>query len=190
VQGDILRVTLLVTGVLESIGVKYVIAGSLASSLHGMMRSTLDVDLVADMQINHIQPFVSALSQAFYADDEMIRDAIQHHSSFNLIHYETGFKVDVFIPKKRAFDKIQLERRILSVILTDPERTIYVASPEDTILAKLEWYRMGGEVSDRQWRDILGVMKTKGGRLDLDYLRLWARELKVSDLLERALKEA
>jgi len=145
VLGDILHVTLLVTDVLESIGVKYVIGGSLASSLHGVMRSTLDVDIVADMNPDHIQPVFAALSPAFYADDEMIRDAIQHRSSFNLIHYETGLKVDVFIPKKRAFDKIQLERRIASVILTDPERTIYVASPEDTILAKLEWYRMGGE---------------------------------------------
>ncbi len=65
-----------------------------------------------------------------------------------------------------------------------------LASPEDTILSKLEWYRMGGEVSDRQWRDILGVLKTRSGELDLGYLRTWAGELKVADLLERALKEA
>lgn len=151
------------------------------------MRSTLDVDIVADMRLEHIQPLVAALSKDFYADDEMMRDAIEHHSSFNLVHYETAFKVDIFIQKLRAFDKMQLERRRASIITTDPEQSIYITSPEDTILAKLEWYRLGDEVSDRQWRDILGVLKTRAGELDLDYLHKWAKELKVSDLLERAL---
>lgn len=114
----------------------------------------------------------------------MMRDAIEHHSSFNLIHYETGFKVDIFIRKLRAFDQIQLERRRTAVIAIDPEERAYIVS------SKLEWYRMGGEVSDNQWRDILGVMKTRAGELDLSYLRTWATELNVSDLLERALKEA
>ena len=154
------------------------------------MRSTLDVDIVADMRLEHIQPLVAALSPEFYADDEMMMDAIERHSSFNLIHYETSFKVDVFIPKPRPFDQMQLERRALAAITTDPERSLYVTSPEDVILSKLEWYRMGGEVSDRQWRDILGVLKTKAGGIDLDYLRQWAKELKVSDLLERALTES
>jgi hypothetical protein len=154
------------------------------------MRSTLDVDIVADMRLEHIQPLVAALSKEFYADDEMMKDAIEHKSSFNLIHYETAFKVDIFIRKSRAFDQMQLERRRTSVIATDPEQSVYVTSPEDVILSKLEWYRMGGEVSDRQWRDILGVLKTRAGELDLDYLRKWATELKVSDLLERALKES
>jgi hypothetical protein len=154
------------------------------------MRSTLDVDIVADLRVEHIQPFVAALSPDFYADDEMMRAAIQHRSSFNLIHYETAFKVDVFIPKLRAFDKIQLERRTAVIISTDPEGSIYVTSPEDVILSKLEWYRMGDEVSDRQWRDILGVMKMKSGQLDLTYLRHWSTELSVTDLLERALSQA
>jgi hypothetical protein len=107
-----------------------------------------------------------------------------------LIHYETAFKVDIFIRKLRPFDQMQLERRRKSVIATDPEESVWVVSPEDIILAKLEWYRMGGEVSDRQWRDILGVLKTRAGELDLAYLRKWAIELKIVDLLDRALKEA
>ncbi|MDZ4158954.1 MAG: hypothetical protein U1B80_04100 [Anaerolineaceae bacterium] len=189
-QGDSIRVTLLVTDVFEKLGVQYAVSGSLSSSLHGVMRSTLDVDIVADLRLEHIQPLVAALSPEFYADDEMMRDAIGRHSSFNLIHYETAFKVDVFIPKPRAFDRMQLERRVAAVITTDPERSIHVTSPEDVILSKLEWYRIGGEVSDRQWRDILGVLKTKAGEIDLDYLRQWARQLKVSDLLERALTES
>lgn len=188
--GESSRITLLVTQTLERLDILYAVGGSLASSLHGVMRSTLDVDIVADMRLEHINPLVEALSKEFYADDEMMRDAITRQSSFNLIHYETAFKVDIFIQKSRAFDHMQLERRRTSVIATDPEQSVYVTSPEDTILAKLEWYRMGGEVSDRQWRDILGVMKTRAGDLDLDYLRKWARELKVTDLLERAIGEA
>ena len=189
-QGEATRITLFVTQTLEQLGIPYAVGGSLASSLHGVMRSTLDVDIVADMRLEHIPPLVSALSQEFYADDEMMRDAIEHHSSFNLIHYETAFKVDIFIRKARAFDQMQLDRRKTSIISTEPEQSVYVTSPEDTILAKLEWYRMGGEVSDRQWRDILGVMKTRAGELDLDYLKKWAKDLKVADLLERALSEA
>jgi hypothetical protein len=189
-QGDSIRVTLLVTDVFEKMGVRYAVGGSLSSSLHGVMRSTLDVDIVADLRMEHIQTLVAALSPEFYADDEMMRDAIEHHSSFNLIHYETSFKVDVFIPKLRQFDQMQLQRRTTATITTDPEHSLYVTSPEDVILSKLEWYRMGGEVSDRQWRDILGVMKMKPGQLDLAYLRRWAKELKVEDLLERALTES
>ena len=178
VQGEATRITLLVTQTLERLGVTYAVGGSLASSLHGVMRSTLDVDIVADMQLEHIQPLVTALSKEFYADDEMMKDAIEHQSSFNLIHYETAFKVDIFISKSRTFDQMQLERRRMSMIATDPEGQVYVTSPEDTILAKLEWYRMGGEVSDRQWRDIIGVLKTRAG------------ELHVSDLLDRALQDS
>lgn len=176
-QGDSTQVTLLVTQTLERLGIFYAIGGSLASSLHGVMRSTLDVDIVADMRLEHIQPLVAALSREFYADDEMMKDAIEHQSSFNLIHYETAFKVDIFIRKSRAFDQMQLERRRTSVIATDPEQSVYVTSPEDVILSKLEWYRMGGEVSDRQWSDILGVLKTRAGELELDYIRKWSHEL-------------
>lgn len=189
-QGEVTRITLLVAQTFEQMGVLYAVGGSLASSLHGVMRSTLDVDIVADLRLEHISLLVAALSKEFYVDDEMIRDAIKHHSSFNLIHYETAFKVDIFIRKLRAFDKMQLERRRTSVIATDPEQSVYVISPEDIILSKLEWYRIGGEVSERQWRDILDVLKVRAGELELDYLRKWAGELMVGDLLERALKEA
>ncbi|MFZ5515590.1 MAG: hypothetical protein ACOY90_03065 [Candidatus Zhuqueibacterota bacterium] len=189
-QGEVTRITLLVTQTLEQIGIPYAVGGSLASSLHGVMRSTLDVDIVADMKVKHVQPLVAALSKEFYADDEMMRDAIAHHSSFNLIHYETAFKVDIFISKLRAFDALQFERRRTLVIAADPEQSVYVVSPEDIVLAKLECYRLGGEVSERQWRDILGVLKTRAGELELDYLRKWAGELRVNDLLERALREA
>jgi len=189
-QNEPVEVTLKVTGVLESLGVPYFIGGSLASTLYGMVRTTQDSDIVAEMRLEHLAPFVAALQEEFFVDDEMIVEAIRRHSSFNIIHRETMFKVDVFIPRPRPFLQAQLSRVQRQTFAFETEVSTKFASPEDTILSKLEWYRMGGEVSDRQWRDILGVLKTQAGELELDYLRKWAAELKVGDLLERALREA
>lgn len=182
--------TMLVIHALDQLSVPYVIGGSLASAVHGVVRATMDTDIVADLHIEHAQPLADALSGTFYADVDMIQDAIEHHGSFNLIHLKTMFKVDVFIPKEREFDQLQISRRTPQTISTDPEETAFVATAEDTILAKLEWYRMGGEVSDRQWRDILGIMKVQIDSLDLPYLRKWAGNLGVIDLLEKALKQS
>lgn len=184
-----MAVTLTVTEALEALGVTYVIGGSFASATHGVMRATMDADLVADLRPEHAEPLARVLGEEFYADVEMMRDAIRRNASFNLIHLETAFKVDVFAAKPRAFDQAQLSRRQRHQVSEEPERYAYVASPEDTVLAKLEWYRMGGQSSDRQWRDVLGVLRVQSGRLDLDYLRRMAATLEVNDLLERALKE-
>ncbi|GAB4581033.1 MAG: hypothetical protein Fur0022_37780 [Anaerolineales bacterium] len=189
-QNEPVEVTLKVTGILERLGVSYLIGGSLASTLYGMVRTTQDSDIVADMRLEHLAPFVAALQDEFFVDDEMIAEAIQRNSSFNIIHRETMFKVDVFIPRPRPFLQAQLARAQRQTFTFETEVSAKFASPEDTILSKLEWYRMGGEVSERQWRDILGVLKTQAGELDLTYLRQWAGDLKVGDLLERALKEA
>jgi len=185
-----IAVTLLVIDALEKLNVRYLIGGSLASALYGVPRATMDADLVADLRVEHAEALARALADAFYVDAEMIRDAVRQQRSFNVIHLETAFKVDIFVRKQRAFDESQLARRIKYVVATDPERTAFVASAEDTILAKLEWYRLGGETSERQWRDVLGIIKTQGERLDAAYLRYWAAQLGVADLLERVLNEA
>ena len=189
-QNEPIEVTLKVTSVLEKLGVPYLIGGSLASTLYGMVRSTQDSDIIAEMRREHIEPFVSSLQNDFFIDEEMIADSIQHNSSFNIIHRDTMFKVDVFIPRPRPFQQSQITRAQRQTFDLESEISANFASAEDTILSKLEWYRMGGEVSERQWRDILGVLKTMEGELDLGYLRKWANELKVIGLLERALKES
>ena len=188
-QNEPIEVTFRVTQVFEKLNIPYLISGSLASTLYGMVRTTQDSDIVAEMQIEHLRPFVSALQEEFYLDDEMITEAIQHHSSFNIIHRETMFKVDIFIPLSRPFLQSQLARAQRQTFLFEKEISAKFSSPEDTILAKVEWYRLGGDTSERQWRDILGVLKTRSNGLDLGYLRKWAKELKVDDILECALKE-
>jgi len=189
-QTESLQAVVQVVQVLEKLGAAYAIGGSFASSLYGRARSTMDADIIADLRPEHIDDFVAALSTSFYVDDEMIREAVDRRSSFNIIHAESFFKVDIFIPKAREFDRQQLARRVASPITPDAQTTAYVISPEDSVLAKLDWYRMGGELSDRQWRDILDVMKMQAGRLDLAYMRRLAESLKVLDLLERAMREA
>lgn len=188
-QNEPIEVTLQVTAIFEKLGIPYLIGGSLASTLYGMVRTTQDSDIIAEMRTEHTKPFISALQNEFFVDEEMIADAIQSNFSFNIIHRETMFKVDVFIPRPRPFLQSQLARAQKQTFTFESQISANFASAEDTILSKLEWYRLGGEVSDRQWRDILGILKTRAGELDLAYLRKWASELKVIDLLERVLQE-
>ena len=185
-----IAVTILVTQVFEKLNISYLIGGSFASTIYGMVRTTQDIDIIADMHLEHVQPFITSLEGEFFLEEEMIVDSIRHKSSFNIIHRRTMFKVDVFIPRKTPFQQSQLTRLEKQIMIEKPEISAYFASPEDTIIAKLEWFRMGGEVSERQWRDVLGILKVREGVLDLDYLRKWASELNMIDLLEKALKKS
>lgn len=180
--------TLLVTRILEQLDIPYAIGGSMASTAYGRIRATMDVDIVADMQEQHVQPFLALLGSDFYADENTIRQAVQRRTSFNLIHLTTLFKVDLFVSRNRPFDLQQLSRRQYQ-LLELPDNTAFIVSPEDVILAKLEWFRLGDEVSERQWRDVQGVFDVQGDRLDRDYLRQWATALDVTDLLNKALAE-
>ncbi len=182
-------VLLLVTELLDELGVLYVLGGSLASTAYGQTRTTVDADVVADLRSDQVRPFVQALQAQFYVDEGAAADAIQRKGSFNLLHLDTMFKVDIFIPKDRLFDQQQLARRRARTIYDNPVQKIWFVSPEDIILAKLEWFRLGGEVSERQWRDVLGVIRSQSDQLDHAYLRQWATILNVADLLEVALQD-
>jgi hypothetical protein len=180
----------LVARAFEEHGVTYMVVGSFASSMRGLYRSTADIDILADIQLKQVHPLVEALQEKFYIDEQAVRRAVLRHSSFNAIHFDAVFKVDIFVAKDDGFTQGQLARRRAEKLTPDSSQEIYVATAEDTILSKLLWYRSGGEASRVQWSDMLGIVGTQGSGLDLKYMRDWAMLLEVPDLLERLLKEA
>lgn len=170
----------------EQLKVRYFLCGSMASSLRGLARSTIDVDFVADLRPEHLQPLVAMLGTDFDVDEEMVRDAIVLRRSFNVIHLTSLVKVDVFVSKRAPYDLEALAHATGTLL---DGISLQVASAEDTILSKLVWYRLGNEVSDRQWSDILGVLRVQT-KLDAVYLQKWAKVLSVDDLLARAQAQA
>jgi len=184
------QVNLLVVRVFEALRIPYFLGGSMASSVHGIYRATADADFVAAVRPDHAELLVRMLEPAFYADLAAIQTAAAAHRSFNVIHFDTMLKVDVFVAGPDPFHRSQMRRRVLQATGSDGQTSLYVASPEDTVLAKLQWYRDGGGVSDRQWNDVLGVLKVQGPTLDRAYLLEWARELGLAELLCRAVDEA
>jgi hypothetical protein len=185
---DTLRAALAAAEELEKLGVRWFLGGSLASSIHGIPRATLDADIMADVRPQHVHPLLRALGEAWYADEGAIADAMRHRSSFNLIHLDTAMKVDVFLPKLRSFDAGEFARS-QRIALEGVTFDVRICCAEDIVIAKLEWYRLGGEASERQWGDIIGVLRLNSGKLDLDLLKRNAVELGVEDLLQKALAE-
>ncbi|MEN8128441.1 MAG: DUF6036 family nucleotidyltransferase [Planctomycetota bacterium] len=188
---DILIATEPVTEAFEKLGILYFIGGSVASSAYGIARSTMDVDIVSDIKQNHVRSLVRMLEHSYYIDENMILDAIRRSSSFNMIHLETMLKIDVFISKNKPYD-IETFKRRRKDTLDEDRRDVefYLVSPEDIVLNKLVWFHLGGGVSERQWNDVLGVLKVQKDSLDKNYLQHWASELKVRDLLEKAFQDA
>jgi len=175
--------------VLDRLAIPYMVGGSVASSIHGIARPTMDVDLVAALPPSQVDRFAAELRGDFYADPQMIRAALAEGRPFNLIHYASAFKFDIFPVLPDPYHQLQLQRRVMAEATQFGEVAIRcaVATAEDTVLAKLEWYRAGGETSERQWNDLRGMVRVRGPLLDLEYLRQWAPQLGVEDLLERLL---
>jgi hypothetical protein len=174
----------------EKLGAAYLLDGSLASSLHGIPWATQDADLVADLRVEHIAPLIAELGSAFYADDQAMRKAVRQARSFNLIHLASMFKVDVFVAGDDPLVREALVRAGRLPLPNLPGRSIMVASPEDVVIQKLVWYRKGGEISERHWRDAVGVLKIQASGVDSAYLNGAADRAGVAALLARARGEA
>jgi hypothetical protein len=182
-----IQVTLKVVSALERLGIAYLIGGASASTAQEVIRSTLDINLVMDLKPAQVPPLVAALEDEFHIDAKLILEAIRHTSSFYMIHLGTMCKVDVFILKQRPFDLNQMKRRVLQPLGSGSSERAYFSSAEDIVLAKLEWFRPGEEASERQWREILGLLKVERNRLDVSYMQKWAATLGVQDLLKKAM---
>jgi hypothetical protein len=176
-----------IAGVLEELRIPFATGGSLASSVHGLARATRDIDLLVGLAEAHVPQVIDRLRAAeFYIDDLAAREAVRRGSSFNIIYQPTVYKVDLFIAAD-AFAEQQLARRVVDTV---DGFAVPMTSAEDTLIAKLNWYRMGGESSGQQWRDICGIIAIQREALDMDYVRKWCEHFQVTDLLERALISA
>jgi hypothetical protein len=179
-----------VGGVLHALGIRYALGGSMASSLLSIPRFTQDADLMVEPFAGRENELLNALGPDYYVSITAMSEANRLRRSFNVINKQTGFKLDLFVRKDRPFDLSALDRSAQMALPSDPSQCVAVLSAEDVIVLKLEWYRLGDEVSQQQWRDVLGLLKIRGADIDLDYTRRAAEELGVGDLLERATTEA
>jgi hypothetical protein len=178
---------------IEALGrsaIPYMIGGSMASGIHGIYRTSLYVDLVADIHPEQIAHLTRELGGEFYADADMMREAVGSGRSFNLIHFASSYKFDVFPLRSDPFQQSQFSRReVKDLVVAGGALAVPVATAEDTLLMKLVWYRSGGEVSERQWNDVRGIVAIQEERLDREYLKRWAAYLKVTDLADAALSQ-
>jgi len=179
-------------GALDRLEIDFLVGGSVASGTHGTPRMTNDIDILADLTADRVDEFCEVLSPSFYVDRDTILQALETGRSFNLIHLRAAVKFDIFPAGSDPFARSELGRRQYTTTpITGLEEIEFpVASPEDTVLAKLVWYRKGGQSSDRQRDDILGILRVQSTRLDQPYLKQWAVRLGVPDLLDTFLDQA
>ena len=188
---DPLRVVATLSRLFDDMGIRYLVGGSLASSVYGTPRATQDVDVVAELHKDQVDALVAALEPEFYVNLVAVREAVVRRASFNVIHLATMFKADVFVAGDDAWSREELSR-VRVVRFEGDQETISIrfAAPEDALLHKLVWFRLGSETSERQWRDVLGLLEVQGSLLDQEYLDRWAPRLNVTDLLRKARQEA
>ena len=189
-QGGPLALALRVAALLDSLAIPHVLGGSLASSVVGEPRSTVDLDFAVRLRSEDVGRLLAALASDYYVSEEAMRSAIARNGSFNIVELATVSKIDLFVLGSSRLDQRQLARRRRVVVSESPRQELWVGSPEDQVLRKLDWYRAGGCVSDRQWRDVVGILAVQAERLDRGDLAATSAELELSDLLERALREA
>lgn len=180
----------MVASVLDELSIPYVVGGSVASSLIGEPRATMDVDLAIRLQRAQVGSLVAALEAAYYVSQEAALEAVERHSSFNLIHLDTMQKVDLFVLGDGPLDRRQIEGRQRIVVAEDPRQELWIGSPEDQVLRKLAWFRLGDQVSERQWRDVVAILAVQADRLNQQDLEDAAAELGLSELLVRARRDA
>ncbi len=176
--------------VLDSLGIRYAIGGSVASALYGTVRFTRDADLTVEPFSRVADRLYELLQDEFYISRDAMEEALRSHGSFNVIHFATAFKIDLFVRGAREFEGRLWERRHMLRLSDESSRDVPVVSPEDIILLKLDWFRQTGCTSERQWDDVLGVLAVQGDALDFEYLTASARELGLEELFNRAKAEA
>jgi len=174
---------------LDGLSIPYALGGSMASSLLGEPRSTSDIDIAVRLDANVGEELLLAARAEFYVPLESAREAIRTHSSFNLVDTPNALKVDLFVLGDGLLDRMQIERRQLLAIPGTPEG-IWVSSAEDQVLRKLDWFRSAGGISDRQWRDVVGILRVHHDLLDRAYLDRCANEVDLTELLDQALGDA
>jgi hypothetical protein len=170
---------------LDDCSIPYMISSSFGSSYHGQPRATKDLDIVIAPVEKQLLRFVESLGEGYYVSPEAVRAAFANNSTFNIIDSLSGWKADFILRKTRAFSRQEFERKGIAEIAGID---VWVTSPEDIILSKLEWSK--DNQSERQLMDALGVAVVQWNHLDVDYLRKWAKELRVEDSLERLLEQA
>lgn len=176
--------------IFTALDIPYALGGSIASSIYGVWRSTLDADISAEPFPGKETAFAAAFGEDYYLSLPAIQQAVRQRSSFNIINTSTGFKVDVFVRKDRPFEQSAMARRRMVDLPDAPGEPLSLYAPEDVLLFKFWWYRLGHESSYRQWDDVLGVLRVQADKLDAAYLDHWAAELGVADLLQRARRES
>lgn len=170
---------------LEKYQIDYMITGSFASNLHGIPRATFDADIVISTDFKKIENFIKEIEKDFYVSLESAKKAVEGKGMFNIIHFETGFKIDFIVKKEGEYYESEFSRRKMFRLR---DKLCFFASPEDTILAKLIWAKKSE--SERQFNDALGIIKIQKENLDYEYLKKWAHKTGVYELLQKALKEA